>query len=61
MLLAETVARGKCTLTQSLAKSRQKTEAILKTYWLFISGRDKCYITNSFCINVLKVTRKNIA
>jgi glycine cleavage system regulatory protein len=68
MLPAETVARGKHTLTHSLAKlthslakSRQKAEAILKTYRLFISGRDKSHITNSFCINVLKVTRNNTA
>jgi len=60
-LPAETVARGKCPLTHSLAKSRQKAEAILKTYQLFISGGDKSYIINSFYKNVLKVTRNNIA
>jgi len=61
MLPAETVARGKCPVTYSLAKSRKKVEAILKTYRLFISGGDKSCITNSFYKNVLKVTRNNIA
>jgi hypothetical protein len=39
--------------TSYLAKPRYNTEAVLKTYELFIYG-DIHYSTNSFCKNVLK-------
>jgi hypothetical protein len=41
-------------LALSLAKLRYNTEAILKTYELFIYG-DTHYITNPFCKNALKI------
>jgi len=42
---------GKCLLTCSLVKSREKTEAVLKTYGVFIY-RDILYISNVLCKTV---------
>jgi hypothetical protein len=39
---------GKCLLTCSLVKPREKFEAVLKTYDMFIYG-DMHYITNVLC------------
>jgi len=42
---------GKCLLTCSLVKPREKTEAVLRTYDVFIYG-DILYIYNVLCKTV---------
>jgi hypothetical protein len=51
--LAEIFDMRKHLLTLSLAKLRQKAEAI-KMYKMFVYG-NKLHIVNSFCTNVLKI------
>jgi hypothetical protein len=54
-LPAETFHMGKCFLICSLVKPREKTEADMRTYDVFIYG-DIHYITNVLCKSVLKWT-----
>ena len=51
MLPTETFHMGKCLLTCSLIKPRENTEAVLKTYDVFIFG-DILYISNVLCKTV---------
>jgi hypothetical protein len=51
MLPTETFNGGKCLLTHSLVKPREKTEAGLKTYDVFVYG-DILYISNVLCKTV---------
>jgi len=52
MLPAEIFDTRKRLVALSRAKPREKAEAILKAYMLFIYG-NICYVTNSFCTVVL--------
>jgi len=54
MFTAETFHMGKCLLTYSLVKPREKTEAVLKTCDVFIYG-DILYISNVLCKTVPNV------